>query len=82
MLEFEIHSKSAELVTMGEVIKRLNEKIQTFSQNPELNIKTLKENSNLNQGPVTSCKKRMKTDDEDRVDVVRSVISELISNVI
>ena len=80
VLQFELHSKSAELGTMGLVIRRLNEKIKSLNQRTEHNTE---EQLNLVGDLDSPREKRMRIEKEENgsegMMVVKTLLSDIIS---
>ena len=80
VLQFELHSKSAELDTMGLVIRRLNDKIKSLNQRTEQNIGEQK--LNLVKDLESPCKKRMRIEEEENYSEGMLVVQALLSDII
>ena len=84
VLQFELHSKSAELGTMGLVIRRLNDKIQSLNQKTEQNLE--EQQVNLVKDLESPRKKRMRIEEEENDSegmlVVQTLLSDIISEVL
>ena len=81
VLQFELHSKSAELGTMGLVIRRLNEKIKSLNQRTEENRE--EQQRNLVPDFDSPRQKRLRIEEEEKdsegVLVVQALLSDIIS---
>ena len=75
VLQFELHSKSAELGTMGLVIRRLNEKIKSLNQRTQQNTE---EQLNLD----SPREKRMRIEKEENGSEGMMVVETLLSDII
>ena len=80
VLQFEVHSKSAELGTMGLVIRRLNDKIKSLNQKTGQNIE--EQQLNLVKDLDSPRKKRMRTEEEENDSEGMSVVKTLLSDII
>ena len=79
-LEFEVHSRSVELNSLGDLVKRLNDKVRTSNINPDQKIQIMEEDVDLTEGHQIL--KRRSSDLKNGMDVVASVLSEIISRTI
>ena len=81
VLQFELHSKSAELDTMGLVIKRLSDKIKSLNQ--RTGEKAEEHQLNLIKEFDSPRKKRLRIEEEENgsegMTVVQILLSEIIS---
>ena len=80
VLQFELHSKSAELDTMGLVIRRLNDKIKFLNQRTEQNIE--EQQLNLVKDLESPSKKRMRIEEEENYSEGMLVVQALLSDII
>ena len=78
-LEFEVHSRSVELTTLGELVKKLNNKVRTFNITPDQKIQIMEEDLDLTEGHKIY--KLRSSDLKNGMDVVPSVLSEIISRI-
>ena len=79
VLQFELHSKSAELGTMGLVIRRLNEKIKSLNQRTQQNTE---EQLNLVGDLDSPREKRMRIEKEENGSEGMMVVETLLSDII